>query len=83
MAAIHSSAEAAREGINEVQVQISKDKSRGWQKRAQKWAKGRKLLEKLLVSIRTGGYCIQTYRKLVGRQHSGIGSFLIDSTGRG
>ncbi|KAE8539064.1 hypothetical protein D1P53_005434 [Cryptococcus gattii VGV] len=48
MAAIYSSAEAARESINEIQVQIAKDKSRGWQKRAQKWAKGRKLLEKLL-----------------------------------
>lgn len=51
MAATHSSAEATRENINEIQVQITKDKSRGWQKRAQKWAKGRKLLEKLLVSI--------------------------------
>ncbi|OWZ67147.1 hypothetical protein AYX15_01762 [Cryptococcus neoformans] len=48
MAATHSSAEATRENVNEIQVQITKDKSRGWQKRAQKWAKGRKLLEKLL-----------------------------------
>lgn len=51
MAATHSSAEATKENVNEIQVQITKDKSHGWQKRAQKWAKGRKLLEKLLVSI--------------------------------
>lgn len=82
MAATHSSAEAARESIDEIQVQIAKDKSRGWQKRAQKWAKGRKLLEKLLVSIRTAGYCIQTYRKLLGRPYSRIGSFLIGRMGR-
>lgn len=51
MVATCSSADAAVEDINEIHVQISKDKSRGWQKRAQKWAKGRKLLGKLLVSI--------------------------------
>lgn len=48
MVATCSSADAAVEDINEIHVQISKDKSRGWQKRAQKWAKGRKLLGKLL-----------------------------------
>lgn len=83
MVAIHSSAEAARESINEIQAQITKDRSRGWQKRAQKWAKGRKLLEKLLVSIRTVGYCIHTYRKLVGRPYLRIGSFLVDRVDRG
>lgn len=82
MAATQSSAEAARESINELQVQITKDKSRGWQKRAQKWAKGRKLLEKLLVSISTVGYYIHAYRKLVGRTYSWIGSFLIDRMDR-